>query len=124
MLVSDADPRRAVATPLGSVRLRYILAILPPSNSSLLHESLQLLHGILERSRCGGGRFRVRLNRVKGRVKPGHWGGVKLGQSMGSKLLDLRGRRGSFATLQSPFYPAARSPGGGGDRAAGGGSGL
>src|ERR1035437_2565651 len=46
MLVSDADPRRAVATPLGSLRLRYILALLPPSNSSLLHESLQLLHGI------------------------------------------------------------------------------
>jgi ParB family chromosome partitioning protein len=34
---------------------------------------------------------------VKGRVKPGHCGGVKLGQCMAAKLLDLRGRRASGA---------------------------
>jgi hypothetical protein len=32
---------------------------------------------------------------VKGRVKPGHCGGVKLGQLVATKLLDLRGRRAS-----------------------------
>jgi len=34
---------------------------------------------------------------VKGRVKPGHCGGVKLDQLVAAKLLDLRGRRGSGA---------------------------
>ena|ERR1017187_9060963 len=34
------------AAPRRPVRLRCILALLPPPNSSLLHESLQLLHGI------------------------------------------------------------------------------
>jgi hypothetical protein len=34
---------------------------------------------------------------VKGRVKPSHFGGVKLVQCVAAKLLDLRGRRASGA---------------------------
>jgi transposase len=37
------------------------------------------------------------LASVKGRVKPGHCGGVKVGQCVAAKLLDLRGRRASGA---------------------------
>ena len=32
---------------------------------------------------------------VKGRVKPGHWGGAKLDQLVAWKLFDLQGRRAS-----------------------------
>jgi hypothetical protein len=41
--------------------------------------------------------FVAQSYRVKGRVKPGHCGGVKLDQLVAAKLLDLRGRRGSGA---------------------------
>jgi hypothetical protein len=56
-------------------------------------------------------RVHRRLVTVKGGVKPDHWGGVRVGQYMDVKSLDMRGRRASFPPLPRPFYPEPRSEG-------------